>query len=56
LLISALSPTLTGAIIDGYGYTVAFIIVGAILGLGALTLGKQKEEQIVWKMKPEKAI
>lgn len=39
-LISALSPTLTGALIDGYGYTVAFIIIAAIFGLGVLTLGK----------------
>ncbi|MEE9192896.1 MAG: MFS transporter [Candidatus Aerophobetes bacterium] len=56
LLISALSPTVTGVIIDGYGYTIAFIIVGAILGLGALTLGKQREEQIVRKMELEKAV
>ena len=38
LLISALSPTVTGVIIDGYGYTIAFLVTGTILGLGTLTL------------------
>jgi predicted MFS family arabinose efflux permease len=45
-LISALSPTLTGALIDGYGYAVAFIIIAAIFGLGVLTLGKLKSDII----------
>lgn len=39
-LISALSPTLTGTLIDRYGYTVAFMSIAVIFGLGVLALGK----------------
>ena len=40
-LISAFSPTLTGIVIDIYGYTVSFIIIAIIFGLGLLTIGKE---------------
>ena len=42
-LISAFSPTLTGIVIDIYGYTVSFIIIAIIFGLGLLTIGKEKK-------------
>lgn len=53
-LISAFSPTFTGIVIDIYGYTVSFIIIAIIFGLGLLTIGKEKKT-ITQRIRDKKA-